>query len=386
MKVIQVNASYKPAFVYGGPTMSVSKLSEVLTSKGLILEVLTTNANGVSELNVTLEEPVVVDNVLVTYYKRLSKDHTHFSPGLYIGLWKRIKESRERGGVLMIHIHTWWNLVSVISCLIAVFSKTPVVLSPRGTLSRYSFGNKNHFIKSLIFWLSKPLLHRCHLHVTSENEKRQILTLIQPKSIRVIPNLVDLPSLHSTLPGKKKEYAAVVKLLFLSRIEEKKGLELLFSVLARVDLNVHLNIAGGGDAKYIKQLHALSYSLKINNKISWLGHQSGDKKFNLMADHDLLILPSYDENFANVIIESLATGTAVLVTKNVGLSDYVEKKKFGWVCDFDPKDLSEKLVLACKEDEFRKEIRERAPITIRKDFSDDLLAQQYAEMYSNIFD
>ncbi len=406
MKLIQINASYKPAFIYGGPTMSISKLSEVLVSKNTLLEVLTTTANGEKEVDIISGSTVFVENVPVTYYKRLTKDHTHFSPALYFGLWKKLKKTNalKSQNPMVVHIHTWWNLVSVFSCMLAILKNVPVVLSPRGTLSAYSFGNRNNLIKNLIYRISKPFLKRCHFHVTSDNEKRAVLALLNPKSITVIPNLVSLAENELEVVGSglkedgvqvvscelkegngsNKRKSNVFKFLFLSRIEEKKGLELLFAALTDIALKFHLSIAGSGEEEYVNQLKTLSTSLEIEDKISWIGQQSAEKKFDLMAAHDLLILPSYDENFANVVIESLAMGTAVLISENVGLSDYVKEQDLGWVCKFDQEDLRYSLIQAAKDSIKLGRIKETAPGKIREDFSDDKLIKRYIEMYRRI--
>lgn len=377
MKIIQVNASYKPAFIYGGPTMSVSRLSEVLLSRNIDIEVLTSNANGATELDVSIGKQQLVDTVPVTYYKRLTRDHTHFTPGLFWALAKKINSSSPRRPI--VHIHAWWNLVSVISCFIGVFKRAEVVLSPRGTLSSYSFGNRNNFVKKLIHnFITRPLLKRCHLHATSENEKQELLQLLNPKSITVIPNLV---TLAKSKPLSIEDKNGKIKLLFLSRIEHKKGLELLFAALQALEADYHLTIAGTGEEMYINGLKQLSSSLKIDDKISWIGLQSQDTKFDVMAGHHLLILPSYNENFANVVIESLASGTAVLITENVGLSNYVADNDFGWVCKFNTEDLQRNINIAIRDLEKLSKIRETAPAKIRIDFSDEQLSERYIDMY-----
>lgn len=374
--------------------MSVSRLSEVLLSREIKIEVLTTNANGAIELAVHTGRQQLVDGVPVTYYNRLTRDHTHFSPGLFLALIKKINalkrsprlqpanhniEPNPHNLQHIVHIHAWWNLVSVISCLIAVVKGAQVVLSPRGTLSSYSFGNRNNFVKKLIHnIISKPLLKRCHLHATSENEKQELLRLLNPKSITVIPNLV---TLAHPKPFNITQEDVTIKLLFLSRIEHKKGLELLFEALKGLEADYHLTIAGTGDEMYINSLKQLSSSLKIDEKISWIGLQSQELKFDVMASHHLLILPSYNENFANVVVESLASGTAVLVTENVGLSDYVTDNDFGWVSKFDAEDLHRNIDAAIHDQEKLSRIRRVAPAKIRMDFSDERLAERYIDMY-----
>ncbi|RYE55228.1 MAG: hypothetical protein EOP48_10655, partial [Sphingobacteriales bacterium] len=115
MYIVHVNASYKPANIYGGPTRSVSQLCEALAiasdDRVLHSSVLTTRANGESELSVPTGVPQLVDGVRVTYFDRITKDHSHLSLALLNQLQKEIKNHKQDG--LIIHIHAWWNLVSV---------------------------------------------------------------------------------------------------------------------------------------------------------------------------------------------------------------------------------------------------------------------------------
>ncbi|MEO6850704.1 MAG: glycosyltransferase [Mucilaginibacter sp.] len=377
MKLLQINASYKPAYIYGGPTMSVSKLSEQMAKAGCIVEVFTTTANGPGELPIKPDERTVVDGVGVTYFTRLTKDHTHFSPKLLRKLWKDV------GKFDLVHIHAWWNLVSVFSCWIALMRGIPVIISPRGTLSSYSFNNKNNLPKKLLHnLLGKRLLRKSNFHVTSERERAAIESIVRPKSIVDIPNFVKLPG---DIPAPIVRDTGPLKMLFFSRIEEKKGLDLLLNALPEVTVPYHLTIAGDGDVGYIEKLKAITEQTNTSSHISWIGFQ-GANKFDLLQQHDLMILPSYDENFGNVVIESLSMGTAVLISKEVGLSDYVAENNFGWICGLEPDDITRFINLIPHEDDKLSAIRQQAPGKIRNDFDEDHLDKRYLDMYHQIID
>ena len=354
--------------------MSVAMLSEQLAKAGIYTEAYATTANGKQELPVKAGKRVNVDGVTVTYFKRLTKDHSHFSPVLLMKLWK------EARGFDVIHIHAWWNLVSLFSCLIALIRGVPVVVSPRGTLSPYSFQNKNIGKKRLIHYLlGKPLLNRCHIHVTSSREREAINALIKPKSIINLPNFVELPA---SLPGGAQSLA-IFKLIFLSRIEEKKGLDILINALPLLNFPYSLTIAGSGDKMYVDELKALVKKNGDEADVYWLGFQS-DNKFELLAQHHLLVLPSYDENFGNVIIESLSQGTAVLISPFVGLADYVNQNNFGWECELNAGSVVNMInFIHSKKDELNF-IRSTAPGKIRADFDEGSLTKQYNDMYNNI--
>ncbi|MDB4927001.1 XrtY-associated glycosyltransferase XYAG1 [Mucilaginibacter sp.] len=376
MKILQINASYKPAYTYGGPTMSVAKLSEQLVHAGCVVEVFTTTANGATELSVQPNNKTLVDGVEVTYFKRLSKDHTHFSPALLIKLWQEVPNFE------LVHIHAWWNLVSVFSALIALIKKTPVLISPRGTLSSYSFKNKNGFVKNLMHnLLGKCLLNRSYLHATSDAEQKALAILIKPKMVFDIPNFVKIAPL---LPRYMELDKPILKLLFLSRIEEKKGLDILINALPALRIPYHLTIAGSGDESYIDLLKNIArYNLSSPN-ITWIGFQN-ETKFDILRNHHLLILPSYDENFGNVVIESLSVGTPVLISEHVGLADYVVKNNFGWLCQTITQSVSDRINnIAVNQMEHITHIRHTAPAIIHNDFDDDKLIKKYMEMYRQI--
>lgn len=375
MKLLQINASYKPAYIYGGPTMSVSKLSEELVKAGCETEVFTTTANGMSELPVTPGVQTNIDGVKVTYFSRLTKDHTHFSRALL----KKLRQD-----VLnfdLVHIHAWWNLVSVLSCRLALRRGVPVIISPRGTLSSYSFSNRNSLVKRLIHaLLGEKLLKKSYIHVTSEREKEAMEKLIGPKKIFNIPNFIAFPAEVSFDVTKPKDN---LRLIFLSRIEEKKGLEILFEALAETSIAYRLTVAGDGDTAYINNLKKYAEELDITQNIHWAGFKTGDK-FDTLQQHDLFVLPSYDENFGNAVIESLSVGTAVLISNNVGLENYVVQNSLGWACSQDAGSFREMIIAIAEQPGELMRIREMAPGIIRNDFSEEVLVKKYIEMYKEV--
>lgn len=338
------------------------------------MEVFTTTANGDTELPVIHTLPQYVDGVQVRYFKRITKDHSHFSPGLLIKLWKEVRSFD------IVHIHAWWNLVSVLGCLIAILRGVPVALSPRGTLSSYTFTNHHSAIKKILHMvIGKPLLNRCFIHTTSKREQAAMAELLQPKGIFTIHNFVNLPAVTPIKPQEN----GMLRLLFLSRIEKKKGLELLFGALAQTAIPYQLTIAGSGDEEYVATLKKLSEQYKIDAQIDWVGFKSNDK-YELIAAHHLLVLPSYDENFGNVVIESLAVGTAVLISKEVGLAAYTESKQLGWICETNAQSVQNCLEEIYADPTKLNAISKQAPSIIRDDFKEAALIKQYYKMYNQI--
>ncbi len=375
MKILQISASYKPAYIYGGPTMSVSQLAENLVNyAGHKVTVYTTAANGKTELEVIPNSTHEINRVEVIYFKRLTKDHSHFSPQLYKALWQNINQFD------IIHLHAWWHLVSVFSALICILKNKTFIVSPRGTLSNYSFNNKTTFIKKLFHkFIGKPILLKANFLLTSKKEEDDLKLLLKtPKTTFVLPNFVKMAS--SKLKPPQPDFR-VFKLLFLSRIEEKKGLEFLFKALQNCQIPYTLTVAGTGELSYVELLKNLAQKLNIQSQINWIGQVNPEYKFEVLNQHHLLVLPSYDENFANVVIESLSVGTAVLITQTVGLSDFVLEHNLGWICNQKPEDIKIKIEVIFNQSQQLQTIKKTAPIIIGNTFNSQNLSAHYVKYY-----
>ena len=312
----------------------------------------------------------------MVYFERVTKDHSHFSPALLKALRVQAKSFN------IIHIHAWWNLVSLFSALIGLMKGVPVVVSPRGTLSPYSFRNKNIGPKWAVHHLlGKYLLKRSYIHVTSEREADAVSRLVKTKNIFLIPNFIKLP--EKFIPADKKESTSF-KLLFFSRIEQKKGLDLLIQALPKLDVPCHLTIAGSGNKNYIENLQLLATECGAARQITWVGFKQDDK-FDVLAAHDLFVLPSHDENFGNAIIESLSVGTPVLLSRQVGLADYVESNGLGFTCQTSAESISDAInsITANRQNDLDR-IRRTAPGIISDDFNEGSLVKKYVAMYAQI--
>ena len=131
----------------------------------------------------------------------------------------------------------------------------------------------------------------------------------------------------------------------------------------------------------MESLKKLIDDQRLTKHIDWIGFQS-EHKFEVFNGHDLLVLPSHDENFGNVVIESLSVGTAVLVSDKVGLAEYVLKNNFGWVCS--PASSAIADIINTINPLHLISIKDNAPAIIGSDFDELNLAQRYISMYQQI--
>jgi len=374
MNILHIVPSYKPAYIYGGPIESVARLCEGLVEAGNNVHVYTTTANGKTELEVPVGMPVDVDGVHVTYFKRITKDPTHISPALWKELYNKVSQYD------VVHIHSWWNILVMVAAKICLSKNANIIIAPRGMLSSYIFNSGSSKVKKFIHnSFGRSLLAKTYFHATAQAEYMECAALIPGWSGFVLPNIISLPDIPINHQPNK-----AFTLIFLSRIHPKKGLEILIEALSQVNFDIVLKIAGNGDDEYILQLKQLIDRLGIAHKVEWLGWMDRNQKFIELMNADLFTLISLNENFANVVIESLHMGTPVLVSKDVALSGFVREKDMGWVCDLQTHEVVSKLIEAQSQLTKRNKIRSIGRNVIEENFSEQKLIKSYIEQYKEV--
>ena len=134
------------------------------------------------------------------------------------------------------------------------------------------------------------------------------------------------------------ELAGMRAFLFLSRIHEKKGCDLLIRAFAKIALSddsLRLVFAGPDQTGWAAQLRALSEQLGIADRIVWTGMISGDLKWGMLHLAEAFVLPSHQENFGIAVAESLACGTPVLISNKVNIWREIEQDRAGLVDEDD---------------------------------------------------
>jgi glycosyltransferase involved in cell wall biosynthesis len=110
--------------------------------------------------------------------------------------------------------------------------------------------------------------------------------------------------------------------LFLGRIHEKKGCDLLVDAFARLagqDPRWHLVLAGPCDERLGTQLRARIHDGGITARVTWAGMLSGDAKWGALYAAEVFALTSHQENFGIAVAEALACGTPVLISERVNI-------------------------------------------------------------------
>ena len=165
------------------------------------------------------------------------------------------------------------------------------------------------------------------LHLTADSERDASLRRIPNANTRVIANGVSIPR---RLPARRWRDGGRLKLLYLSRLHEKKGLEFLLRSL--VDLpEATLDVFGTGLDNYVASLHSIVAECGLSERVFFKGHCDGEQKAAAFKNADLFVLPTQTENFGIVVAEALAAGLPVITTTNAPWGGIDERRCGRWI-------------------------------------------------------
>lgn len=126
-------------------------------------------------------------------------------------------------------------------------------------------------------------------------------------------------------------------ILFLGRIHEKKGLDLLIRAFAEIHdkfPDFDLLIVGPDDYGLVEKLKKIASELSASSRIHWAGMLTGEKKLEAYREADFFVLPSHQENFGIAVVEAMASSIPVLITNKVNIWREVQSSGAG-VCTTD---------------------------------------------------
>lgn len=235
------------------------------------------------------------------------------------------------GSFDVVHIHALWTPILHKVSTWAHKHHIPIVWSPHGMLQKWALKNKwwkKIFALALYQWwdLKKADL----LHATAETEVEDIRRLRLHNRVVVAPLGVRVKSVGDRVEHVDRQEKT---LLFVSRVQKKKGLPVLVDAWAalpeKLKKDWRVRIVGPDQDNHTAELLAQCERLGIIGDFTFTGPKYGD---DLEAEYraaDLFVLPTHSENFGSVVVEALARGVPVICSQGAPWQQ-LETERCGW--------------------------------------------------------
>lgn len=287
---------------YGGPVRVARELCQELNSRGHQTHIFSGALVGSEPTPITELSESFIHVRPITQKLKVS---SLWSWKLIPPLKKLISNSD------LVHIHFARDLISFLAAFLAIILRKPFITQTHGMI--ISDGRTSTRITDL--FLTKRLINKSRtLLVLTEKEMYSI------KKLNVKPAVVILPNGIAVNYAKNLSDISSNRVVFCSRLDKRKGIDKFIDL---ADSFRHSNLVfeiygpDGGELDFCEN------EIKIRclqKTLSYEGALTSDKVQEMLADAKLLILPSKNEPFPMVVLESLAVGTPVLVMPSCGLA------------------------------------------------------------------
>jgi glycosyltransferase involved in cell wall biosynthesis len=333
LSVLHVSSSFDERM--GGLIRAPLNICKYLAEDGVDVTVVATQS-GRDDVDYL---PAEYGGVRCIAFLRVLPEHNFRSPALF----RWLRENVSRFDLVEIHgVFAFPTLYGVFACLRA---GVPYILRPHGQLEPHDL--RKHAPAKAIFGrlLVRPMLsHASSVLLTTQLEADRIVTYGAPVHGEVVTLPVQPVPVASNGDGFRNRHgiprdATVV--LFLGRFDDKKGLQYLLPALAAVKRehpHAWLLLVGDGTDAELQVLHSLVAKHGTAPWTTNCGFLSGQEKQSALAASDIFALPSRNENFGIAAVEAMYAGLALLLSREVYVSDVPGRSGAAVLCD--PNELS----------------------------------------------
>ena len=326
MRLLLCTNAFPPADREGGPPFSGLHLATALVEAGAQVRIVTTNRNGSHRLDVPTDQWREFQGLPVWYAS------TWRGPWVYGRALSRVIREEVARADGVINSSTLWTYAGYCSWRACSKFGKPSLLYPRNLLSPWALGYRG--VRKRLHWnlLGRHIVESADAIVAlTEKEREDVRRMGVRARVEVIPNGAVMPdsspaltrgALDRLLPA----LAGRRFVLFLGRLHAIKGLDLLLAAIESLSgefPEVAFVLAGPLDRSYGPRMKALVDRHDPLRRVLLPGTVRGESKALLLKFASVFVLPSYSEGLPVAVLEALANGCPVVVTKQCNLPEVV---------------------------------------------------------------
>jgi glycosyltransferase involved in cell wall biosynthesis len=228
-------------------------------------------------------------------------------------------------------IHVFMGMpTGMVGLIASKFSETPYLLSLQGGDVPGFLGKELATLHRMTMPFTKLVWSNAGVIVANSPGLGDLAQRTVPnRTIKVVPNGADLEFFHPTQEARASD--GKVRLLFVGRLANQKGLTYLLDSLAQLEpevrARVELELVGNGPEE--ERLRAQTERLNLGPLVKFAGWVPREEIVKHYQAADVFVLPSIDEGMANVLLEAMACGKAIVATDISGSRDLVHRGKNG---------------------------------------------------------
>ena len=387
MRVLHVVQALSRKF--GGVQAMVLGLARAQADARMQVDILATNIEAPSGV---LDVPL---GLFVPYHcARIRYFPTQFRPLLVSTQFRRYTQAHLHEYDIL-HVHGLYRFPPTYAAYYARKHGIPYIIRPHGSLDPYLHdkSTRSVFLKRLYERrFDLPNLHAAGaIHYTAEEERERAAFLKLRAPTFVVPNGLDWARFAS-LPARggfraRLGVGEVPIVLFLSRVNFKKGLDLLVPAFADVRAtfpDAVLAIVGPDNEGYGAKVRGWVAERGLQRCVYFVDMLAGDAVLEAYVDADVFALPSYTENFGIVVAEAMACQCPVVISDQVNIHGEVASADAGLVTRCDATEVANAVIALLGDRDRRKAMGARGRELVRRKWTWGAVAGQLEAEYSRV--
>ena len=307
--------------VYGGTSKLLPALAAALGRRGIQIDLVTTDANGAATLDVPTGRWIEEDGYRLRYFSRLGRVEYKLSLPLLGWL------ARHAADYDLLHITSDFNFPVLAAAAVCRWRKVPYLFTPQGMLEPWALGYKARKKRLYYEWIERPLVLRGAraLQALNRSEAANIKALQLGPPVIVLPNGTDPAEAGAGGLAKAEvfldrfpEARGKTLILFLHRVDPKKGLDILAKAYGQVRgrfPQTHLVVAGPDTVGHTAVAQGFFELNGCADAVTFTGLLEGDAKHGALAAASVFVAPSYSEGFSMSVLEAMAAGLPCVLTE-----------------------------------------------------------------------
>ncbi len=382
MNILLVNYEFPP--LGGGAGRGTYNLARELATAGHSVDVLTSRANGLLELD-------TVDGFCIHRVNSFRKGiHDSGFRGAFtfllfaVPVFLRLGRSRNYD-----IIHYFFSLpTGLLHFLPGKHREVPYIVSLRGSdVPNYdAFNESLQFVHKIMLPVTRSIWRQSAQVVALSNALATTAAEVDSGvDIKVVPNGIEsdlfVRNPHLKTEHRKSQPTDRVQLICVTRLIERKGVQVLLHAMQELDDSVFLTIVGEGNYKV--ELQLLAGRLKVDSKVRFHGYCPREDLVQLYNISDIFVLPSMAESFGMVFVEAMSCGLPVVGARVGGVPDIIKAENGILVKPDSVAELAAAISTLVKEPELREQLglanRERAV----QHYSWRGVCERYEAIYQN---
>ncbi len=384
MKILIVVPALAP--LYGGPSKVVPELSEVIAEQGVRVDIITTNANGSTTLDVPLFTWIQEKNYRIQYFPYWDFFGYQLTWSLTRWLFRNVSRYD------IVHTHTIFCYPVLPAYWACQLRKVPYINTPHGMLEPWALAYKSGKKKLYFNLLEKPALQKASaIQMLASSEAEGVKSLNLKPPLVIVPNGIHRQDFAS-LPSPEISYQEFPQtrnktlIIFLGRIDPKKGLDLLapaFAQALKKFPDTHLIVAGPDNTGFLPTAENYFIKAGCRDAVTFTGMLTGTLKYAALAAADIYVAPSYSEGFSMSVLEGMATGLPCVITTGCNFPE-AGTAKAASIVDIDADKIADALIQLLQEPIAAQEMGDRAREFILDNYTWDRIAAKMVAVYQDI--